>query len=73
MRNKKAPGTDDEEGFLTKISVKVPSVGGDVKMGGVYNQKGKKKISNINPLVRTGFVIKTVKRKKKKKDKNIQF
>jgi len=30
-----SPETEDDEGFLTKISVKVPSVGGEVNIGGV--------------------------------------
>lgn len=39
MRNKRSsPETEDDEGFLTKISVKVPSVGGEVNMGGVCSE-----------------------------------
>lgn len=34
---KKTPVSDEDEAFLNKISVKLPSVGGDVKMGDVYN------------------------------------
>lgn len=32
------PVPRDDEGRLTKISVKVPSVGGDVNTGGVYSK-----------------------------------
>ena len=42
MSYKKPPEPEDDEDFLTKISVKLPSVGGVVSMGDVYNKKKKK-------------------------------
>ena len=44
MSYKKPPEPEDDEDFLTKISVKLPSVGGVVSMGDVYNKKKKKNL-----------------------------
>lgn len=37
MDNKSPPGSDEEVGFLTNMSVKLLSAGGDVSMGVVCN------------------------------------
>lgn len=41
-----SPLAEDDDGFLTKMSVKLPSVGGVVSIGDVYNSK----ITNKNQI-----------------------